>query len=1122
MTAPAAPGKRPSFADWRNWRLPVKFLAVTLVPVLFAIVLGVSQIRWQVEQSDEYHRVADVLDTAQRVEPLVEALQRERNSAVLSITGQQTDFQQASSDVDAAIKAVDNEIGDPMTYGSVVADRHREMHAALAKLTQTRPLIARGLAPAPQVIEGYGTTIGTVLSMDRALTSTVSEPSLSSTAAALQDMLGMMEEVRVQQAWVLSGLSKGSLTPEAVDALQGSRARLIAKITEARSTVARHWQQRLDATVAGEAITRRNQMLTVIIGATLDDESSGGYPVSAQQWNAVSDEVVNLIDDGHNDLADEVRAGAARLEDDASSSAGWDSTMLLAGLVLAAAVMITVSRQMLGSLRDLRRGALDAAQRELPAAVDSARSGGETTDPQPVPVHTTEEVGQVARAFDEVQRQALRLAAEQAILRHGYSESFVGVSRRSQSLLERQLRLFEQLEQDEEDPDQLSRLFQLDHLATRMRRNNENLMVLSGHDLARRFVRPTDLADVLRAAVSEIEQYPRVVVQPPPQVKLLGHAASDLVRLLAELMDNAANFSSPDTGVTVSSYQAGDGSVTVDVLDEGIGMGEAELAEANRQLSQVDENDLATSRRMGLFVVARLAVRHGVQVRLFGGPDVEGVRATAVIPAEHVVGGGQQQGGPAGSTPTPAQGGQRNGFAHHDMPTSGSLAPAQSGAAQAAIDDTGFSFGGPDASTGFSAAETGFQTAPGADTGFSTGGERGFSTGETGFSTGESGFSTGETGFSTGGGETGFSTGGAEGFSTGGGETGFSTGSQSGDNTFNTGFFTANGEKVGDGSPLPRRDPSAGLPLGQRRDPGEGLGGLGGSAPADPSEAPTQSLFTPIDLPEQPDAAEHQAEWSSSGLAWPPAIEDSQPSRESVDETPSPIFEEVSTQWFTPATEAEPEQDSGSWAFPPDAAAEAEAASDARGSSELPRRETRGGAEDELRIDESDPLGIDHLAGGSGAAAQSADGAEGEGDASRSPHELSRRLADLQGGLRFGRKGPVQSQDTEQDAPPRQSADQHGATADSGSSAGEGWSFATDDAWKQAEAATNYNPTSFTASGLPRRTPKAQLAPGSAGSFFGDGQGEDKPFSRDADALRGRLSSFQSGVQRGRHRLDES
>ena len=141
---------------------------------------------------------------------------------------------------------------------------------------------------------------------------------------------------------------------------------------------------------------------------------------------------------------------------------------------------------------------------------------------------------------------------------------------------------------------------------------------------------------MLRAAVSEIEQYPRVVVQPPPQVRLLGHAASDLVRLMAELMDNAANFSAPDTSVTVSSYQAGDGSITVDVLDEGIGMGDQELAAANERLSRVDENDLATSRRMGLFVVSRLALRHGVTVRLHGGPDVDGVRATVVVPAEHV------------------------------------------------------------------------------------------------------------------------------------------------------------------------------------------------------------------------------------------------------------------------------------------------------------------------------------------------------------------------------------------------------------------------------------------------------------------------------------------------------
>ena len=244
-----------------------------------------------------------------------------------------------------------------------------------------------------------------------------------------------------------------------------------------------------------------------------------------------------------------------------------------------------ITRQLLRSLHQLRRSALDAADYELPEAVDRIRAGAKDTDLEPVPVDTSDEIGQVARAFDAVNRQALRLAAEQSDLRRGYSEVFVSVSRRSQGLLERQLRLFEELEQDEEDPDQLSRLFQLDHLATRMRRNNENLMVLSGHDLARRFVRPTDLADVLRAAVSEIEQYPRVVVQPPPQVKLLGHAASDLVRLLAELLDNAANFSAPHTQVTVAGHHRDDGALVIDIVDQGIGMSEADREEANARLA---------------------------------------------------------------------------------------------------------------------------------------------------------------------------------------------------------------------------------------------------------------------------------------------------------------------------------------------------------------------------------------------------------------------------------------------------------------------------------------------------------------------------------------------------------
>ena len=159
----------------------------------------------------------------------------------------------------------------------------------------------------------------------------------------------------------------------------------------------------------------------------------------------------------------------------------------------------------------------------------------------------------MARAFDAVHGQAIRLAADQATLQAGISAMFVNLSRRSQALVERQLQLIEQLESNEQDADQLSNLFQLDHLATRMRRNSENLLVLAGTDVAKRNVAAVPMVDVLRAAVSEVEQYQRIVVQSPPTATVLGRAASDIVHLLAELLDNATNFSPPDSQVVMSS-----------------------------------------------------------------------------------------------------------------------------------------------------------------------------------------------------------------------------------------------------------------------------------------------------------------------------------------------------------------------------------------------------------------------------------------------------------------------------------------------------------------------------------------------------------------------------------------
>ncbi len=186
------------------------------------------------------------------------------------------------------------------------------------------------------------------------------------------------------------------------------------------------------------------------------------------------------------------------------------------GLLIGITIAVLVARSLIRSLRMLRTAALDVAQRRLPQVVESMRSGGSTDiGVDPVPLVSTDEVGQVARAFDAVHGQAVKLAAEQAALQSNVSAMFVNLSRRSQALVERQLQLIEQLESNEQDSDQLSNLFQLDHLATRMRRNSENLLVLAGTDLAKRSSAPVPLVDVQRAAVSEIEQYQRIVVQSP-------------------------------------------------------------------------------------------------------------------------------------------------------------------------------------------------------------------------------------------------------------------------------------------------------------------------------------------------------------------------------------------------------------------------------------------------------------------------------------------------------------------------------------------------------------------------------------------------------------------------------
>src|SRR5450755_3497158 len=268
--------------------------------------------------------------------------------------------------------------------------------------------------------------------------------------------------------------------------------------------------------------------------------------------------------------------------------------------------------------RTLRAAALEVAGMRLPEAVRQMSEGNAEVPlkVEPIEVDSVDEIGEVARAFDQVHREALRLAANEAALRGNVNAMFVNLSRRSQSLVERQIRLIDDLEQGEQDAERLGSLFQMDHLATRMRRNSEDLLVLAGHDSSRRWNQPVALVDILRAAVSEIEQYERVSLNVQPGISVRGHAVNDVVHLLAELAENATSFSSAETPVTVSGHLLSSGGVLLDITDQGVGMGAEEMAHANWRLDNPPVVDVAVSRRMGLFVVARLAARHGIRVRL--------------------------------------------------------------------------------------------------------------------------------------------------------------------------------------------------------------------------------------------------------------------------------------------------------------------------------------------------------------------------------------------------------------------------------------------------------------------------------------------------------------------------
>ncbi|MBF8193379.1 sensor histidine kinase [Nonomuraea sp. K274] len=360
-----------------------------------------------------------------------------------------------------------------------------------------------------------------------------------------------------------------------------------------------------------------------------------GRPADLELWRSISDQVQQEFTQSVRGTGDKLLdrmqpAGVAVLV-----SAAVAGALGLIAVVFSIFISIRVGRRITRELAALRRTALDLAEIRLPDVVAKLRKGEDVdiaAEAPPIRVgrQATSEVSDLASAFDSVQSTAVDAAVEQARLREGVSEALRNLARRSQSLLQRQLKLLDEMQRQTEEPEALERLFRLDHLTTRMRRHAEGLVLLSGGAAGRRWRGVIPMEDVLSGAAAQVEEYTRVRVYPMPECGVSGAAVTDLMHLFAELIENAAAFSSPSNEVSVRGEMVGRG-FAVEIEDRGLGMDESTRRAVNERLASPQEFDPAQTERLGFAVVGMLAARHGVKVTLKLSP-YGGTTAIVLVP----------------------------------------------------------------------------------------------------------------------------------------------------------------------------------------------------------------------------------------------------------------------------------------------------------------------------------------------------------------------------------------------------------------------------------------------------------------------------------------------------------
>ncbi|MER5935323.1 nitrate- and nitrite sensing domain-containing protein [Streptomyces sp. NPDC002054] len=700
--APNGPGSRLAL---QNWRISTRLLSLLTLPVVAATTLGAVRINDSLNEMDQLEHMQLLTTMTRQATNLASALQEERDLSAGPISNktvasevetvrEQTDS--AATAFTSATSAIDDQDDKDETLKSIRSNV-TQISRQIAALEGIRTTAYK--SGSQQTVAQYNSLIVSLLSLSQDMAQATSSPEMIKRTRALAAFSSAKEYASIQRAMIAAALPQ---SPTQVGNLQ-ENDRLYAysayrNYDQAMVTFGLVYQGKSEELLAplGEGnaeISSANSYAGRVLknpGQFAKEKAR-----SWRDWYDSDDNKIQTMKRIELSLLEDMEQKARELKNEAQRDAIINGALILLVLGVSLVGAFIMARSMIRSLRRLQDTATRVAQDRLPELVKQLSE----SDPQDVDtsvesvgVHSRDEIGQVAAAFDDVHREAVRLAAEQALLRGNVNAMFTNLSRRSQGLIQRQLSLISELESREADPDQLSSLFKLDHLATRMRRNGENLLVLAGEEPGRRWTRPVPLVDVLRAAASEVEQYERIELASVPSTDVAGRVVNDLVHLLAELLENATSFSSPQTKVKVTGHALPDGRVLVEIHDTGIGLSPEDLAAINERLAAPPTVDVSVSRRMGLFVVGRLSLRHGIRIQLRPS-DSGGTTALVMLPVDVAQGGRKPgpggQGGPGGPGGQPgnpgAQGSVPGGPARQQVGAAPQRGQVPAGAQRAAL-----------------------------------------------------------------------------------------------------------------------------------------------------------------------------------------------------------------------------------------------------------------------------------------------------------------------------------------------------------------------------------------------------------------------------------------------------